>query len=153
MQICYCLQIIKVWCRHLWMQQEVDQWKVFILFWFFYLYIGHYLQWYGGQVEWVHGEVHQVPPVVDVLCESTVPHLLNLCPDEAWNTWCVDVYIKTTSSACVSTLMLSISRFCLPSWLFKPLLNVFIWQQPLVHSKEQMHLLCTTEFGPSQVLV
>lgn len=40
------------------------------------------LQGDGCQVERVHDKVHEVPPVVDVILEPTVPHLFDLCPDE-----------------------------------------------------------------------
>lgn len=48
-----------------------------------YLHVGYDLQRNGGQVQRVHDKVHQVPPVVDVVLEATVPHLLDLCPDES----------------------------------------------------------------------
>ena len=49
-----------------------------------HLGVGHDLQGDGGQIEGVHDEVHEVPPVVDVVLEAAVPHLLDLCPDESW---------------------------------------------------------------------
>lgn len=48
-----------------------------------YLGVGYDLERDGGQVQGIHDEVHQVPPVVDVVLETTVPHLFNLSPDEA----------------------------------------------------------------------
>lgn len=48
-----------------------------------YLGVGYDLERNGGQVQRVHDEVHQVPPVMDVILEAAVPHLLNLSPDES----------------------------------------------------------------------
>lgn len=53
-----------------------------------YLGVGYNLERYGGQVQRVHDKVHQVPPVMDVILETTVPHLLNLSPDESWKYRC-----------------------------------------------------------------
>lgn len=48
-----------------------------------YLGEGYNLERNGGQVQRVHDEVHQVPPVMDVILETAVPHLFNLSPDES----------------------------------------------------------------------
>lgn len=50
----------------------------------FYLDIGHNLQGNSCQVEGVHCKIHQIPPIMDVFSESTIPHFLYLPPDETW---------------------------------------------------------------------
>lgn len=49
-----------------------------------YLDISHNLQGNSCQVEWIHCKIHQVPPVMDVFSKSTIPHFLNLPPNETW---------------------------------------------------------------------
>lgn len=49
-----------------------------------HLGVGHDLERNGGQVERIHDKVHQVPPVVDVILETSIPHLFDLGPDESW---------------------------------------------------------------------
>lgn len=48
-----------------------------------YLHIRHNLEGNGRKVQGVHDEVHQVPPVVQVVLDTAVPHLFDLSPYEA----------------------------------------------------------------------
>lgn len=48
-----------------------------------YLSVGYNLEWNSGQVKGVHNKVHQVPPVMDIVLKTTIPHLFDFCPDES----------------------------------------------------------------------
>lgn len=48
-----------------------------------YLYISDNLQWNGCKIQGVHYKVHQVPPVIYVVFEATIPHLFDLGPYKA----------------------------------------------------------------------
>lgn len=50
-----------------------------------YLYICHNLQWNGCKIQGIHHKVHKIPPVMDVILKSTIPHLLDLRPYESCN--------------------------------------------------------------------
>ncbi len=48
-----------------------------------YLNIGNNLQGDGCKIEGIHHKVHEIPPVMDVILKSTIPHLLDLRPYES----------------------------------------------------------------------
>ena len=50
-----------------------------------YLHERHDFQGDCRQIQGVHHEVHQIPPVVDVILKATVPHLLDFPPNETCN--------------------------------------------------------------------
>lgn len=50
-----------------------------------YLYKRNDLQGDCGQIQGVHHKVHEIPPVVDVILQAAVPHLLNLSPYKTCN--------------------------------------------------------------------
>lgn len=47
-----------------------------------YLDIGNNFKGDGCKIEGVHCKIHQIPPVMYVLIESTIPHFLDFSPDE-----------------------------------------------------------------------
>lgn len=47
-----------------------------------YLDVGNNFKGDSCKVEWVHCKIHQIPPVMYVLIESTIPHLLDFSPDK-----------------------------------------------------------------------
>lgn len=55
-----------------------------------YLDVGNNFKGDSCKIEGVHCKIHQIPPVMHVLIESTIPHLLDFSPDKTC--------IKTESS-------------------------------------------------------
>lgn len=47
-----------------------------------YLDVGHNFKGDSCKIEGVHCKIHQIPPVMYILIESTIPHFLDFSPDK-----------------------------------------------------------------------
>lgn len=47
-----------------------------------YFYKRNNFQRNRSQVQRIHYKIHQIPPVVNIILQSTVPHLFNFAPDK-----------------------------------------------------------------------